>query len=294
MNLLNSYQRARLLLLTGSILCFVAFWYSGRVFHIPPYAGYQPALFLSSPYILPILIITIVLAISVAIGTAIAGMVRFNAGLLTALFGLAALSFRGGEPRHTMLWALSRIGPDSIFLRFFLELLLLSVLVGIAWYILRMLYTAGKLRDRETPIMAEGDAPHVSAEASSLGVQFILTALLIMLIAQSEAKQQVMAAIFIGSWGASAFAHTFFPTGPRSWYWLPPLLVGLFGFLLAWLFSPTGLFTADFRGSFAGLYRPMPLDYASMGPAGAIIGHWMSRRWQRDRAVSQTAPASNV
>jgi hypothetical protein len=292
MNLLNSYQRARLLLLTGSILCFIAFWFSARVFHIPPYPGYQSALFVSSLFVLPLLIIAIVLAISVAIGTAVAGMVRFNAGLLTASLGLAALSFRGGEPRHTLLWVLSRIGTDQIFPRFFLELLLVSVLLGIAWYILRMLYTAGKLRDRETPIMGEGDASHVSAEVSSLGVQFILTALLIMLIAQSEAKQQVMAAIFFGSWGASAFAHTFFPTGPRSWYWLPPLLVGLFGFLLAWLFPPTGLLTADFRGSFAGLYRPTPLDYASMGPAGAIIGHWMSRRWQRDRSAPPNATAS--
>jgi len=291
MNLLNSYQRARLLLLTGSVICFVAFWFSATVFHFPRYPGYQSALLLHSPLVLPILIIAIVLAISVAIGTAIAGMVRFNAGLLTACLGLSALSFRGGEPRHTILWSLSVLGPNQIFPRFFLELLILSIFLGAAWYLLRNLYTAGKLRDRETPLMNEDDPGHISAEISSLGVQFVLTALLIMLIAQTEAKQQAMAAIFIGAWGASAFAHTFFPTGPRSWYWLPPLLVGLFGYLLAAVFQPPGLATADFRGSFAGLYRPMPLDYASMGPAGAIIGHWMSRRWQRDRNAMQKQSA---
>ena len=287
MNLLNSYQRARILLLSGSILCFIAFWFSASVFHIPLNPGYESALFLQPPFILPILVAAIVLGISLAIGTAIAGMVRFNAGLLTACLGLSALSFRGGEPRHTVLWASSIMGPNHIFVRFFLELLVLSIFLGAAWYFLRNLYTAGKLRDRETPIMGEGDAGHISDELFSLGVQFILTALLIMLIAQVEAKQQAMAAIFIGSWAASAFAHTFFPTGPRSWYWLPPLLVGLVGYLLASAFEPTGLLTADFRGSFAGLYRPMPLDYASMGPAGAVIGHWMSRRWQRDRDTAQ-------
>jgi hypothetical protein len=291
MNLLNSYQRARLLLLTGSIFSFIAFWYSARVFHIPSYPGYQSALLVHSPYVLPFLIIAIVLAISVAIGTTVAGMVRFNAGLLTASLGLAALSFRGGEPRHTILTALSLIGPGQIFLRFFVELLILSIFVGIAWYILRMLYTSGKLRDRETSMMDEGESVNASAEFSSLAVQFIFTALLVMLIAQAEAKQQVMGAIFIASWAGSAFAHTFIPTGPRSWYWLPPLMVGLLGYLLAWVFLPNGLFTADFRGSFAGLYRPMPLDYASMGPAGAIIGHWMSRRWQRDRDNAQRAVA---
>ena len=291
MNLLNSYQRARILLLTGSILCFMAFWFSGSVFHIPLYPGYQSSLSLQPPYLLPFLIILVVLSVSLAIGTAIAGMVRFNAGLLTACLGLCALSFRGGEPRHTVLWSISLLGPNQIFPRFFLELLILSIFIAVAWYVLRNLYTAGKLRDRETPMMSESDPGHIQAEFSSLAVQFILTALLIMLIAQTDAKQQAMAAIFLGSWAASAFAHTFFPTGPRSWYWLPPLLVGLAGYLLAWAVVPTGLMTADFRGSFAGLYRPMPLDYASMGPAGAIIGHWMSRRWQRDRNAVQQQPA---
>ncbi len=290
MNLLNSYQRARLLLLTGSILCFAAFWFSAAVFRIPFYPHYQSSLFLHSPFVLPVLIIAVVMAVSVAIGTAIAGMVRFNAGLLTACLGLSALSFRGGHPRQTLLWSLSVLDQSQIFTRFFLELLILSVFLGAAWYVLRNLYTAGKLRDRETPIMNEGDPGQLPGEISSLGVQFVLTALLIMLIAQTDAKQQAMAAIFIGSWGASAFAHTFFPTGPRSWYWLPPLLVGLAGYLLAFAVTPAGLTTADFRGSFAGLYRPMPLDYASMGPAGAIIGHWMSRRWQRERNAMQKQP----
>ena len=287
MTILNSYQRARFLLLSGSILCFIAFWFSGQLFHIPPYPGDQSSVLIHSPHALPLVVIAIVLAISVAIGTAVAGMVRFNAGLLTAALGLAALSFRGGEPRHTVLWAISVVGPGEIFFRFFLELLILSILIGAAWYILRTLYTAGKLRDRETAGMRDGESGDLTDEIISLGVQFFVTALLIMLMAMSEAKQQAMAAIFLGAFGGSAIAHSFFPTGPRSWYWLPPLLVGLCGFLMAWLFMPNGLMTADFRCAFAGLYRPMPLDYASMGPAGAIIGHWMSRRWQRDRLAGQ-------
>jgi hypothetical protein len=145
-----------------------------------------------------------------------------------------------------------------------------------------MLYTAGTLKDRETGKMREGEGGAMT-ELSSLALQFLVTALGVMLIAQSEAKQQVMAAIFIGSWGGAIIAHMAFGTGTRGWYWLPPLVVGLFGYVLAYLFEPSGLMVADFRGAFAGLYRPMPLDYASMGPAGAIVGHWMSRRWQRDK-----------
>src|SRR5258706_8814373 len=135
MNLLNSYQRARLLLLTGSILCFLAFWFSAKTFHIPPYPGHDSSLLLSSPYLLPFLIIAVVMAISVLIGTAVAGMVRFNAGLLTACLGLSALSFRGGDTRHSIFTALSLVGPDRMFLRYFFELLILSIMIGAAWYI---------------------------------------------------------------------------------------------------------------------------------------------------------------
>ncbi|HEV8608357.1 MAG TPA: hypothetical protein VGQ99_23695 [Tepidisphaeraceae bacterium] len=291
MNLLNSYQRARILLLTGSVLCFVAFWWTAKTFHIPPYPGYQASILVHGPVVLPFVIIAVVMAVCVLVGTAVAGMVRFNAGLLTATLGLAALSARGGEPRHTVLSALSLVGPGQMYLRFFAELFLLSLMIGAAWWVLRMLYTAGKLRDRETAGMREGEGGDITAEISSLAAQFMITALGIMLIAQSEAKQQAMAAIFIASFGGSAIAHTSMPTGPRSWYWLPPLLVGLFGFLLAYFITPQGLMTAEVRGAFAGLYRPMPLDYASMGPAGAIIGHWMSRRWQRDRDAAQSAAA---
>jgi hypothetical protein len=291
MHFLNSYQRARILLLSGSVLCFIAFWFSAKVFHIPPYPGKDAALLIGPPYVLPFLILAVVLAISVAIGTAIAGMVRFNAGLLTASLGLSALSFRGGQTRHTILTGLWAVGQGELFFRFFLELLILSIFIGAAWFLLRHLYTSGKLRDRETAQMSEGESDDLTGEISSLAAQFFITALLVMLLAQSEAKLQVMAAIFIASFAGSAISHTFFPTGPRSWYWLPPVLVGLVGFLLAWLFVPSGIFTADLRGSFAGLYRPLPLDYASMGPAGAIIGHWMSRRWQRDRAASQATTA---
>src|SRR5207248_2584399 len=127
-------------------------------------------------------------------------MVRFNAGLLTASLGLAALSFRGGEPRHTILWADSVVGENGMFLRFFGELLVLSLLIGAAWWVLRSLYTRGKLKDRETAGMSQGEGSDVMAEISSLGLQFVITMVGVLLIAQSEAKQQVMAAIFISSW----------------------------------------------------------------------------------------------
>src|SRR5436190_17781102 len=175
MNFINSYQRARILLATGSILCFIAFWWSAKLLRIQIYPGYQSSLLLAGSNVLPLLAtalfwyLLIMMAICVAVGTAVAGMVRFNAGLLTATLGLAALSFRGGKPRQTILWADSIVGPGAMYLRFIGELLILSFMIGAAWWVLRKLYSAGKLKDRETAAMAsaEGD---LLAEISSLAV----------------------------------------------------------------------------------------------------------------------------
>jgi hypothetical protein len=255
LNILNPYQRARLLLLIGAAISFFVFWYGGKWGRVPEYPGYQASLFLSESIGMPLIVVA----------------------------GLVALSARGGGPRETILWGIGVFGKDSIFSRFIVELFALTILIGVGWWVLRMLYSAGTIKDRETGKMREGEMGGAIAELSSLALQFLVTALGVMLIAQSEAKQQVMAAIFIGSWGGAIIAHMAFGTGSRGGYWLPPLVVGLFGYVLAYFFEPTGLVLADFRGAFAGLYRAMPLDYASMGPAGAIVGHWMSRRWQRDK-----------
>jgi hypothetical protein len=101
---------------------------------------------------------------------------------------------------------------------------------------------------------------------------------------------QVIAAAFIGSFAGSAAAHSIFATGPRSWYWLPPLVLGAVSYALAGMSPPAGIDIADPRGPFIGLVRPLPLDYASAGVAGAVMGHWMSRRWQKEReATANTA-----
>jgi len=42
-------------------------------------------------------------------------------------------------------------------------------------------------------------------------------------------------------------------------------------------------------GLLAPLARPLPLDYASLGTAGAILGYWTSRQWQRAKELETEA-----
>ena len=44
-------------------------------------------------------------------------------------------------------------------------------------------------------------------------------------------------------------------------------------------YSPLGIV----GGMVPPLARPLPLDYASMGPAGAMLGYWVSRSWHLER-----------
>ena len=44
-------------------------------------------------------------------------------------------------------------------------------------------------------------------------------------------------------------------------------------------------------GALAALGRPLPLDYASLGPAGAILGYWISRGWERAKETDTAVPA---
>lgn len=287
MTWLNSYQRARILLLIGSILCFCLNFWAAGFFGIPIRPGYNGSLFLQPSPIFALIIIACLLNAGMLIGTAVAGMIRFNAGLLIGTLALAAFSIRGGSSRSTLFAGLSTVGSPQLFLRFLFELTVLTVLVGQCWLVLRRLHAAGTLKDREgSPVLTPAES---AQETSGILIQLIVTAVGILLLAQSDAKQQVLAAVFIASFGGSAISHSTFSTGPRSWYWLPPLLVGMAGYLIAYVTPPAGVATANLSGLTAALARPLPLDYASMGPAGAILGHWMSRRWQKEREAMNQA-----
>jgi hypothetical protein len=70
------------------------------------------------------------------------------------------------------------------------------------------------------------------------------------------------------------------------------LALGLFGYLAAWLFPPTGIEVGrpGLAGGFlAALARPLPLDYASAGTGGALLGYWMRRNGLQERQAMEAA-----
>lgn len=73
-------------------------------------------------------------------------------------------------------------------------------------------------------------------------------------------------------------AYKYSPVPSSIWYWAGPLMVGLVGYLLVFTGQDPQLVVGNPSGTFAALARPLPMDYASVGPAGALLGYWMMRK----------------
>jgi hypothetical protein len=286
MALLSPYQRARLLLTTAAVVCFCIFWWIGRFFDIPAHPGHEISLLQQPHAVVAIVITATAFVVCTALGTAVAGVIRFNAGLVAAGVGLMALSVRGGTSRDVLFYAMGTGAGAAIFLKLIVETAILGVAIGACALLLEWLYSSGTVRDRESAL-----PPVPVTERSdfiTFAVQLLATAVGVALIARTEDKQQVLAAVAIGSFAGSAAAHSIYPSAQRGWYWAAPLVVGIVGYLLAYM-NPKGMEDGALTSSLATLARPLPLDYASLGVAGAVVGHWMGRRWHRDREDAAAA-----
>ena len=289
---LTPYQRNRLLLTIAATLACLLFWFAGQWFHIPEHPGFEMSLAVQPSPAMDLALTGIVLCAATAVGTAVAGTIRFDAGLFAGAIGLAALSSRGGPMRYVTQSAAGR----GVFLGMAIEILVLGALLGLAWFGLWLLYRRGRLAG---DALRDGlvDQPHATGErVFALLVQSAVTAALVLLLAQTDEKKQVLAAVCIASFCATLVAYAVSPVRPSVWYWAGPIVVGAFGYLIAY-FTYAGTPPVMWKngaggGALAALARPLPLDYASLGTAGAIAGYWTSRQWQRAKELEkQTTPA---
>jgi len=135
---------------------------------------------------------------------------------------------------------------------------------------------------------AEG-APRVpAASIKNRLASFALTtaggALLLAALARSDARLQILFALFVGFGLAALAAHQWFPTACGAVYWTAPIVVGLAVYALgalttgslasqptAWLETPR-------------LARTLPVDWLAAG-GGAMIGMIISARLHEARTL---------
>lgn len=287
---LSPYHRSRLLLLIGVAACIALFLFTARTFHVPAYRGVGGSILQEPRWLVNLVVVAGALIAAVLAGTLLAGTVRFDAGLFCACAGLAVLSMRAGTTGD-VLRAAAPTGSPSVFMHLALELAVLYALVALSWSALWGLHARGWLKADEFRDGVEDTVEPVYVRAGALAMQVGIMALCLLLLAQTDAKVQVLLGVFLSAWAGACVAYYLYPISPSPWLWAGPLLVGVAGYGLAYFgVAPDGAWRNGHpQSALAALARPLPLDYASAGPVGAILGYWMSRRWYRQR-TEEAAP----
>lgn len=288
-SIFTPYRRTQLLVLAASVLCFLLFWWTASAIHLPEQPGFEGSLLRQRGWPLDVLATYVLFAASVVIGTLIGGRAWFFTGLFAATVGLSALSVRGGPMRFVLFDAASSANTRGVFLQLLLEQCLLFVPIGLAWTHFWRRYEpqwsvpanedAGSSADGSPPALA------VAAQAGLMG-------LFVWILAATDAKKQVLIGVFVGGAAGTALADYLVPHRKAlAWYWVGPFLVGAVGYVLAYYNAGTWT-TGNPAGMFANLARPLPLDYASAGSAGALLGWWLTA--DRPRIPFSLRPGKGV
>jgi hypothetical protein len=254
------------LTIAAGVSCLI-FAFAGRLFQIPSLPGSDGIFFLQPSPIAVILIVAVLLIVSTLVCTVLAGAVHFEAGLFAAAFGLIAITLRCGTIQSVLFEA---NGSQTVFIHLIIELLLLGVILIVAWLMLRQIARALRGYDAVTLISDSGLLNNLTATAA----QVVISGVILMILCQSDAKDQCLASVAIASTVGSILAYKYAATRVSFWYWIGPLIVGIIGYAIALVGQDATLSIGYPTGMFAPLARPLPLDYASVGVAGAILGFW--------------------
>jgi hypothetical protein len=267
----NTHRRTQIAVFLAAALCFLLFWKGGQWLHIPAEPGFQASLLQQPNWPLAIGATYVMVAAAVVIGTLIGGRFWFFAGLFSATIGLMALSARGGPMRFVLFDAAAHGAAQRVFLRLFVEQCLLFFPIALIWTYLWRHYQAA------IPVVEPAEGGEEPAPSTALAVlaQLAIMGAALLLLAPTDAKKQVLVAVFLAGFVGTSLGDYLFPhRKAAAWYWVGPLVVGAVGYLLAHS-NATPWTNGNPAGSFAALARPLPLDYASAGCAGTLLGYWL-------------------
>ena len=259
-----------LVLIAVGIACAL-FWLVGRWLQIPFEPRFQPSLIQSPNASVAFIAEIILIAVCWVMGDWIAGGRWRPAGLFAATVGLSVWSVRGGTMQYLLFHAQNIGTGRAVFPRLLAELVVLFVPIVAIWNWLFLRSIPRPVHGDKKP-EAESEASRSTATAivAQIGVTILL---LYILLVETPAKKQVLVGMFIACLAGTAVAQSFFANS-RSWrwYWVGPLVTGAAAYIVA-AFIPEGIQIGHLTGGLAPLARAVPLDYASFGCAGALLGY---------------------
>ncbi len=260
-------------LVLGSVLCLLSCQGIANAVGLPVQPGFSGSLLCGGSPLLSILMSVLAIAASLVVGAIVAGPIGVEASVLCAMIGLAALSVRCGPITPVLQYASGR----GVFLALAVELALLGAAVGGGWWLLEQMAKAAAQGFPRLAVPTEVTDATTGQKFGALGVGVGVTAACELILVQLPAGKQAMCGVVIASYLGAWAAYSYLPLAEGAWYWSAPTVVGLVGYLFAF-FGNDGGATGELHGWLAALARPTPLDYASVGTAAALLGHWSNRR----------------
>jgi len=276
----------RIELVAFAVISLAAFWKAGELLGIPPVGGFSSSVLQHDGGFADLAALLGLLILLTAIFSLPRSRIASDAPLACAAIGLGAVSWRGGPMRDTLIAAQS----STIFLTLTCELVLLFAGLVIA----RCLSTM--ILGHRWPDGAAIGGPIGGAKPRllplSIFIHAVITGLLVIFFARSDAKAQVTCAILIASAVASVVCASITSEPLAATCWLGPLLAGVVGYLSAWQATPADFLHIGMPGGFAPLARALPLDWAAFGTVGSIVGYWIAR--DLETANDRAEPAANA
>jgi hypothetical protein len=260
--------RSKTSLALSAGVCFAIFWFLGYITDLPVDRGFNASL-LAQPSPLFALFIT---AIGLLACTLLMSVIQFHGEaedpLMAIGIGLIALSCRGG----TMTDLLQMSSSLNVFWWLILELILLYAMLAGCGLLLQ------RIRNQREKAALISEPSEWSERLLCTLVTALVMGVCLYLIAQTDEKKQVFAAVGISAFAGAAAAYAFFDIHNAACYAGGPLAVGIFGYLTG-CFIPGPWQTGRIGQPLA---YALPLDYAGLGIAGSLLGYWSAMLWKEE------------
>ncbi|MGF1633929.1 MAG: hypothetical protein ACFCVE_08790 [Phycisphaerae bacterium] len=281
--MLTEYQSDRLLLGLATLLAGLVLYATALIFDLPPHTG-EAASLLADAGVGGLVALAVGLLLACALAAGPAAYVRFDAGLgcvaaalvvVAGRLGTAGGQYRGADP--------------GVYLTMALETVLLFVFLAGGWWLVTFVAARFGRADASLDLVRGGRRKKASVvkdepldqKLLAVAVNVATMTVLLMFILKSDARGQAILCVGIASFCGALVAHQFVPTRPSGWFWCAPCVAGVAAYVVGYLqASPEFMQLGIPAGFFGALAHAAPLDWASAGVAGSMIGYWTSVRWK--------------
>lgn len=273
----------------AGLLAFSVVWWVCELFRIPAARGFDAALLPTPGKLIVVLVATVLAG---AIGGLIVGRFHFDGGVACAAVGLLAVSTRGGRMQDLLLVHQT----PNIYLTLAVETAILFGGIFGIWVLLTALRRRGVVRDAF--VTSDGSTEAFGQKLLASGAHLLIMGALMTVACQSDDKLQVWVTLLLSGYVAARAAYAFVPADDGIFFWPVPVVLAIVGYVAAYMDADKSMASplaiGQVSGALAGLARPLPVDWASMGVIGSLVGFWAARERKIEGIPTTRATPASV